>query len=450
MSSLTAVAGIERHIRRVLDSRLEKTSGKPLVLGLSGGGDSVALALVAASWARSHNRPLYFITIDHGLNVDAAHWTDSCAALAARLKVGFRQLTWQGDKPRTGIPAAARIARHQLLANAAQDLGATVIILGHTADDCAEAEVMRQTGSSTPDPTEWSPSPVWPEGRGLFLLRPMLEIRRCSLRQFLAARQEAWIEDPANENLQFARSRARLELISNPKPEPTRSSPTGLAALAKKVTFENGFCLDRQALREASWATARMLIGRACLCAGGGSRPPRSARLDRLTDALRGNDSQISTLVGCRVNADHDQVFWTRNSGDIRRIGHGQLPVETGLARVWDGRFEIVAKRPVTIVPLLGHGSSLSPAAKKRLRLLARAARPSLPVILGDPVTAPTLEATTDIRVTDLTWHRFLAACGCLSREHALGLTRDMSNTLDNRVGEARAQQAGMVGTLHV
>ena len=417
MSSLTASDGIEPLIRQVLDSRLDNTTDRPLVLGLSGGGDSVALALVVASWANEHNRPLHFVTIDHGLNANASHWGEICAALAAKLRVGFRQLAWRGDKPLTGISAAARIARHQLLANAARALGAKVVLLGHTADDCAEAEVMRQTGSSTPDPTEWTPSPVWPEGRDLFLLRPMLDIRRSALRQFLVARGEAWIEDPANENLKFARSRARASLRSSPNTEAIRSLPTGLAELAKKVTFQDGFRLDRQALRETTGEIAGMLVGRACLCAGGGSQPPKSSRLNRLTDALRGRDGLISTLAGCRVNADHDSIFWTRNSGDICRVGHGQLPVESGLASVWDGRFEVIANRPVTIAPMAGHASSLSPTAKRGLNSLARAARPSLPVVLGKPVEAPTLEATTGIRVTDLTWHRFLAACGCVSQE---------------------------------
>jgi tRNA(Ile)-lysidine synthase len=84
--------------------------------------------------------------------------------------------------------------------------------MGHTADDVAETQVMRSEGALTPFPREWSPSPVWPEGRGVFILRPLLGVRRESLRRWLLDRGEVWVEDPANSDLRFARSRARRVL----------------------------------------------------------------------------------------------------------------------------------------------------------------------------------------------------------------------------------------------
>ncbi len=412
MHGLTPSNCVELTIRQVLDTRLAKTSDKPIVLGLSGGGDSVALALVTSRWARDHNRPLHFITIDHGLNSDSARWGDTCAALAARLRVGFRQLVWRGDKPLTGIPAAARVARHGLLAEAARDLGATVILIGHTADDCTEAEVMRQTGSTTPNPTEWSPSPAWPAGRGVHLLRPMLDIRRADLREFLVARGEVWIEDPANDSLLFARSRARLDLTKNPAPIAIRRSPKDLTTLSRKVRFQGEFVLARQSLREASREVARALVGRACVCAGGGSRPAKGARLDRLTKALLGSEDLVATLVGCRVEADLEQIRWARNSGEIRRGGRGSLAIEGGVASIWDGRFEIVSDRSVRISQLAGHGSKLSSAAQTALKSLPTAARPSLPIVMDQQVIAPSIEDVPGIKVSDLTWERFQAACG--------------------------------------
>ena len=73
--------------------------------------------------------------------------------------------------------------------------------MGHTASDLAEAAAMRAEGSTTPSPREWAPSPAWPEGRGVFLLRPMLHLARGEIRAWLAARGQTWIEDPANADL---------------------------------------------------------------------------------------------------------------------------------------------------------------------------------------------------------------------------------------------------------
>ncbi|KAI6244391.1 ATP-dependent metallopeptidase FtsH/Yme1/Tma family protein [Aphelenchoides fujianensis] len=104
-----------------------------------------------------------------------------------------RALAWTGAKPLTGLPAAARRARHALLATAAREAGARVLLLGHTASDLAESAAMRAEGSTAPDPREWSPSPVWPEGRDVFLLRPMLGLTRTEIRAALTADGETLI-----------------------------------------------------------------------------------------------------------------------------------------------------------------------------------------------------------------------------------------------------------------
>src|SRR5690606_36099049 len=143
-----------------------------------------------------------------------ADWARQCGDVAERLGVAFQALRWDGAKPASGLPAAARAARHALLADAARDAGARVILLGHTGDDLIEAAAMRAEGSTVSDPSEWAPSPAWPQGRGVFLLRPMLAVRRAEIRDWLRARDESWIDDPANEDQRFARARARSTLSS--------------------------------------------------------------------------------------------------------------------------------------------------------------------------------------------------------------------------------------------
>ncbi|RZJ97851.1 MAG: hypothetical protein EON88_01980 [Brevundimonas sp.] len=148
-----------------LTARLETQTARPLVVALSGGGDSVALLHLAADWADARGRPLLALTVDHGLTPASADWTARAEAAARAVGADWRGLVWRGDKPATGLPAAARLARHRLLADAARKAGARVILIAHTADDIDEGEVMRAEGSSVGRLREWSPSPVWPEGR---------------------------------------------------------------------------------------------------------------------------------------------------------------------------------------------------------------------------------------------------------------------------------------------
>lgn len=405
--------GLTDRVADILDRRLAPASAAPVAVALSGGGDSVALTLMAADWARRRGRRLAVLTVDHRLNPASADWTRTCADLAGRLGCDFHPLAWTGDKPHTGLPAAARAARHRLLADAARGTGARVLLLGHTADDRAEGQAMRAEGSTTPDPREWAPSPAWPEGRGLFLLRPMLELGRKALRIWLAERGETWIEDPANANPRFARARARLAGVA--APEPAGGDIAGLADLARRVRDETGLSLPREDLRQTGREAARALTGIACLCASGTTRPPRGDRLDRLTEALRGEAPVTATLAGARIEADGETVRWLREAGEIGRRGSGSLDLAAGETGVWDGRFEIRADRPVLLGPLAGHAARLSPAARRSLARWPAAARGGLPV--ADGVACPAIETAPGLLLRPLALPRLMAACGAVERE---------------------------------
>ncbi|WP_304218363.1 tRNA lysidine(34) synthetase TilS [Phenylobacterium aquaticum] len=407
--------GLESEIQARLDVRLKPTGPIPIAVGLSGGSDSLALSLIAADWARAHGRPLLILTVDHRLRPESTAWTATCAEHAARMGARFQALAWTADKPATGLPAAAREARHALLANAARAAGAAVILLGHTADDLAESAAMRREGASVPDAQEWAPSPAWPEGRGLFLLRPMLGIARAELRAWLTGRGETWIEDPANADLRYARARARA---ADPTVEPAsrRSIPH---SLAQGVTAEigGGLILDRDAFRAADPAEARALAGIAALCAAGTRRPPRGDRLDRLTEALRGEAAVVATLAGARIEADARTITWRREVGELRRARLEHMSLQAGNTGVWDGRFEVRTDRDITITALSGQARRLGPEAARALARLPAGGRGSLPVVAGVPITCPALAPVDGVMVRSLSLERLGGACGLVARE---------------------------------
>ncbi|MBN9478633.1 MAG: hypothetical protein J0I52_00200, partial [Bordetella sp.] len=178
-----------------LDGRLNHAGSEPVALALSGGGDSLALLDLAAAWARARGRRLLALTVDHDLNPDSAAWTRFAAEAARAAGADWRGLIWIDARGGPGVPARARAARHALLAEAARETGARVILTGHTADDVAEGDWMRAEGAMLGRLREASPSPVWPEGRGLLLLRPVLGETRETLRAHLRARGLTWLED---------------------------------------------------------------------------------------------------------------------------------------------------------------------------------------------------------------------------------------------------------------
>ena len=389
-----------------MNRRLDRASPRPLAVALSGGGDSVALLRVAAGWARGAGRRLLVLTVDHRLQPESAGWTEACAARAAAAGADFRALSWDGEKPLRGLPAAARTARQRLLAEAARTAGAQVILMGHTADDILEARTMRAAGSSTPEPREWTPSPAWPEGRGVFLARPLLDARRAVIRDWLAAHDEVWIEDPANTDLRYARARARKALGAATFSLEKAQTPAKALALACQMDAAGVLSVARRELRAAAAPT---FTAAACLCAAGTSRPPAADRVGALVARLRSHETVTATLAGARIEADAEKVTFLREPGEVRRGGLAALSLAAGDTAVWDGRFEIAAAEAMTVRALGGLASRLAKAERAGLQEFTPKARAALP-------------ATADGRLVAaraLALERLRAACGVVAREPA-------------------------------
>ena len=180
-----------------------------LVLGVSGGPDSLALMWLAARWRRALARGprLIAVTVDHGLRPEAAREARDVKRLARALDVPHRTLHWTGAKPKTGLPAAARAARYRLLAKAALASGATHVMTAHTRDDQAETLLMRMLrGSGIAGLAAMARET---EREGLWLARPLLDVPKSRLVATLDKAKIAFADDPTNRDMNFTRPRLR-------------------------------------------------------------------------------------------------------------------------------------------------------------------------------------------------------------------------------------------------
>lgn len=363
----------------------------PVVVALSGGGDSMALLRLAADWAEVRGRRLVAVTVDHRLNPESETWTRRCEATARRLGLDWIGKRWNGDKPVTGLTAAARAARHALVADAAREAGARVILTGHTADDVAEADWMRarpvdEGGSTLGRLREWSPSPAWPEGRGLMLLRPLLGERRSALRDLLRAQGDDWIEDPANLDPRFGRSRARRALRDEGAGEGTQGcSPIPpLTGSIGVLPFGAGF--------ETGRSLPAAVLSAVLVSASGADGPPRGERLARLADRLALGEDFIAVLAGARVEAAGDRVIIGREPGEMRRRPVAAIALAPGVPVVWDGRVEATVAEPGwRITGADGLLNRLSDADRTGLAALPAWARGGVAVLIRDGRNAPVL-----------------------------------------------------------
>ncbi len=326
-----------------------------LGVAVSGGGDSMALLAIAATWARRHRRELSAATVDHGLREASADEAAFVAAFCKRLGVRHAVLR-AGPMAPGNVAAAARDARYRLLADWARAGRATSVLLGHTMDDQAETLLMRLArGSGVEGLSGMAPRRDW---GGVAWLRPMLGVRRAPLRDWLRGRGIAWVDDPTNEDPGYDRVKARraLELL-----EPLGLTVEGLAETAARLHRQRRVLLRAAsdtaaaALRWGEFGEARLALAplraterdtglrvfaEALVRVGARSYRPRFRSLEPALARLLGGQAAGMTLGGCLVAPDlqGDTVLICREPAAVA----GPVPLAPP-AIVWDGRWRVTA-----------------------------------------------------------------------------------------------------------
>jgi tRNA(Ile)-lysidine synthase len=223
-------------IQEARDLFAEWKAAPALVLAVSGGPDSVALMWLMARWHRALSRgpELVAVTVDHGLRTEAASEAREVKRLAAELDLRHRTLRWTGEKPKTGVPAAAREARYRLLAQAARSVGASHIVTAHTRDDQAETLLMRLLrGSGIAGLAAMARVSA---RDGVMLARPLLDVSKARLIATLNKANISYAEDPTNRDTLFTRPRLRALL---PALAAEGGDARALARLAMRLSRAN-------------------------------------------------------------------------------------------------------------------------------------------------------------------------------------------------------------------
>ena len=199
-----------RFLKQDLDLDLR---GNSLLIGFSGGADSLALLLVLHYLTPSLHLRLAAAHLDHGLRPSSAQEADFCRAFCRRLGIAClseqRDIAGQRRRNKTGIEEEGRAARYGFFARTAARIGSDWIVTGHQNDDLAEDLLMRLIRGAG-----------WPALSGMpavdrerRLLRPFLLTPRKDIENFLASLGLTWLRDESNEDRAYLRNRVRMDLI---------------------------------------------------------------------------------------------------------------------------------------------------------------------------------------------------------------------------------------------
>nr|WP_246152207.1 tRNA lysidine(34) synthetase TilS [Roseospira navarrensis] len=325
-----------------------------LAVGVSGGPDSLALALLAGAWAAAQGGRVTALTVDHGLRPESAGEARQVAAWMAGAGLDHVTLRWVGPRPAHGLQAAARMARLALMEAWCRAHGVLDLLLAHHAGDQAETVLQRLGQGSGPDGLAGMARVSW--RRCVRVLRPVLDQPAGRTRATLAARGHPWIEDPSNADTVF--QRVRLRHLAPSLAEAGVSAP-GLvlsaaraaeareerrrrrdARLAATVTFDGlgAAHVNMARLLDGPPSEVRAALGRLLACVGGSERPPRGQPLERLRRRLsEAGPPRGLTLGRCRLLPGADGT-WRVCREDRNLPDPMPLPGPEAPPLLWDGR----------------------------------------------------------------------------------------------------------------
>jgi len=210
-----------------------------VVVGCSGGGDSMALLRLLHRLSARRRPALIVAHLDHGLRRGSKADLEFVRRAARELDLPFvgerrevPKLRRRGESPEE----AARRVRRAFLLEAVARHGATKLALGHTLDDQAETILMRLARGAGPTALlgmrEAGPGPI---------VRPLLDVERAALRSWLARRRIDYREDPSNESLRFERNRVRklvmTVLAAKVNPKAARHIVEGMRRLREDADY---------------------------------------------------------------------------------------------------------------------------------------------------------------------------------------------------------------------
>ncbi|MGK9051794.1 tRNA lysidine(34) synthetase TilS [Neorhizobium petrolearium] len=382
-------------VRRLLDD-LSKPAR--LLVAISGGSDSTGLLLSLSKTNPSGSGVLIFAaTVDHALRPESAEEARAVAALCGRIGIPHVIRRWDGEKPKTGLSAAAREARYRLLLEVADEVDATAILTGHTLDDQAETVFMRAARSEGEDNLGLAgmAEAVLLERRR-WLLRPFLKTRRADIRAFLTAEGQGWIDDPSNLDPHYERVRVRGRLAAESRfdgaalarsvERRTALSDAAARLVRDHLTVRHGVLAHlAPAGLEGEAAVRRHALSLLAAVLGGRAHAPARASMDRVMAFLDGG--RPGRITAGRV------IFDLRREGlYLSRENRGLVPlhIPPGEAAVWDGRYRIVNSGASEIVagptaPDREEALALFPAAPPAVAMRAMAVMPCVETFAPHP-----------------------------------------------------------------
>ena len=308
-----------------------------VAVAVSGGPDSLALALLASQWARGRSKPVALV-VDHGLRAASAAEARWAHDTLRRFGLPVELLRLDGLHPGSGLQARARALRYEALREACRRRELLDLLLGHHRDDQEETAIMRARAGSGPDGRAGMAGVS--ERTSLRLLRPLLGVAPARLRAPRRAASLAGLAAPRQRDDRFARARLRHEHARGGRDlvalDDTERAGRARSRGARDVAASIAACVtvtEEGVAILPGGALPAPVLRRLLQALGGRDHPPPTEVVERLAAAPR-----ACTLAGVAVlahSSPHGAWLLCRERAAMAP------PVAARLGATWDRRFRL-------------------------------------------------------------------------------------------------------------
>lgn len=199
-----------------IEEIFSKKLPKKIAVALSGGSDSLALTLLLAEFCCERNIELVALTVDHKMRQASQTEARELTKTLAKKKISHQILEISQQKiPTKNIEANLREARYELLCGFCAKNKIKFLFLGHHLGDVAENFLIRLFRGSGLDGLSTIAQTL--ERDGVTLARPLLDVNKDKLKEFLCAQKMTWFEDETNRDEKFLRNKIRKFLSEFPE-----------------------------------------------------------------------------------------------------------------------------------------------------------------------------------------------------------------------------------------
>ncbi|MCH2037724.1 MAG: tRNA lysidine(34) synthetase TilS [Rickettsiales bacterium] len=314
---------IEHQVKEQLDQAFPNEYPKAMVVAVSGGSDSLALALILKRILTHSNTQLFALTVDHGMRAESKEEAQYVHQTLSRASIEHHILTWKGALPKANKQSEARKIRYRLIQDWCSKRNINHIVTAHHYDDQVETFVLRLLrGSSCYGLAGMDLVTTW---NNISIIRPCLPFKKTYFSEYLSAHDISWVEDPSNTNLTYDRTYVRQFLNSDETGLPIDTSllkkrlyhtTSHMKRVRSAIEFyvdlylkehvlQNpfGYCsFHKDTLNQIPEEVGLRALSHLLCFVSNNQTPPRFESLKHLYDMMCSNEPHDMTLHHCRIH----------------------------------------------------------------------------------------------------------------------------------------------------